>query len=435
MPTSLPIASRALFTLLLSCLFVPGTAGQGRGPMPVGVSPVVERNIPPSMRLVGTIRADRSATVATEVSGIIASFAAEEGQFLAADDVICRLDPAVVELRLAQERATLAGLQAQLEELQRGERPEEIQRLEAVVKETEADLNKWAFERKRVSELFERGQSSDKEQHDTEMEYLAARSRLTQAEAALQKARNGPRVEKIARAKQAVVAQQSVVQRLERDRAKTEIRAPFAGELTVKRTEVGEWIDEGGDVCDLIARERVRVRADVPESAVAFAKVGAETTIEIEALRQTRTATISRVIPQAIPAARTFPVEIDLPNEDHSLLPGMFVWAYVPAGPAGKRMMVSPDAIVAQGTQKSVFVVREQPDGTHLAVPLNVRTGLEVGGLIEVQSDALQPGDRVVARANERLRGPTPIIPQPVNTALPPPRTATTQPTTSNGQE
>lgn len=380
-----------------------------RPPMAVTVAPIVEREVPPSMRLVGTARPDRSAVVAAEVSGLIAAFEASEGQALREGDIICRIDPQIARLRLEEAQATLASLKAQLEELESGERPEELARLEALEGEAEAVLAKYAFERQRVRELYETGRSSDKELHDAEQDYQAAARRLAQARAQLELARNGPRAEVIARARHAVAAQQAQVARLERDLAKTAIRAPFDGALVAKRAEVGEWIDAGGAVCELIALDTVKVRADVPERAVPFARAGAPATVEVEALGQTRAATISRVIPQVNPTARTFPVEVDLPNPGRALLPGMFVWTYVPAGPVGPRLMVTKDALVVQGTNKTVFVVRPAADGAHLAMPTPVTTGLELAGEIEIEAPGLKPGDLVVTRGNERLFGPTPV--------------------------
>jgi hypothetical protein len=92
----------------------------------------------------------------------------------------------------------------------------------------------------------------------------------------------------------------------------------------------------------------------------------------------------------------------------------MFAWTHVPAGPLGKRLMVTKDAIVARGTAKQVFVVRATPDGSQMAIPTDVTTGLELGGEIEIQAPGIQAGDQVVCRANERLFGPTPVIPVPI---------------------
>lgn len=416
-----PLAFPLLLTLLCAA---PSMAQHGGGPTAVAVSPVIAEEAPPSMRLVGTVIADRSTTVASEVGGIIAKFDVREGQLLEAGEVICQLESEPAQLRLAEAQAALAELQAKLAELKNGTRPELLKRWEATVAENKAMLDKWRFEQQRISALFESRQANPKEKHDTEMELLAAERRWNQSAAELEMARNGPRPEEILAAEQAVAAQSAKVRLLERERRKTSVTAPFNGYVIAKKTEIGAWLEVGGPVVDMIAIDVVRVRADVPEGATPFCSPGAPATVNIDALSQTRTGAITRVIPQATPAARTFPVEIELPNPDHRLLPGMFVWAHVPSGPSGQRLFVEKDAVVQDGLTKRVFVVRPGPNDSHMAMPMPVTTGLERGNRVSIESPGLAAGDLVVARANERLYGPTPVLPVPLE-ALHPPQPAT----------
>lgn len=409
------------------CLSFATTALAQFGPPQVAVTPVVERDVPVSIRLVGTVLPARNSIVAAEVPGLIAVFSAEEGQFLHAGDVICQLEQSVPRLRLTEAQATLAALETQLLEWENGERPEVIARLSAAVDEAEAMRDKWQREYEWNQRLYEGGQATSKELFDVEKESIAAVRRLAQAEATLAEAKNGTRPEVIAKARHDVAAQRAVVERLEHDLAKTETRAPFDGFLVAKRTEIGEWIDEGGPVCDMVALDSVKVRADVPENAVRFAHPGESATIDVEALGRTLTAPITRLIPQAKAAARTFPIEIDVPNPDHALLAGMFVWVHAPAGPPGRRPMVPKDAIVADGPNKRVYVIRPGANDQKMALPVSVATGLEVSGAIEIAGSGIQVGDLVVVRANERLYGPTPVIPVPLGSPETQPQAAAPQ--------
>lgn len=384
-------------------------------PSQVLVSPVVQRRLPATIRVVGTIEPDKTAVVASEESGIVRERLADVGAMVKAEQVICRLDPAPAALRLEEARAQLGTLQAKLEELENGVRAEELARLTASVAEATAMRDKWEFEKRRLAELGPN--SAEKETHDAEMEYIASQRRLAQEQARLDMARNGARAEEKAAARFAVAAQQALVNRLERSLRLMEIRAPFDGFIVSRRAEVGEYVEAGGAVCEMVAIETVRVRVNVPESAVRFARVGAPASVEVEATGETVAGTITRVIPRADASAHTFPIEIDVPNGAHTLLPGMFVYAHVPAGPDEERLMVNKDAIVARGTSKTIFVVREGEKGASMALPLGVVTGLELSGEIEVRSEQLRAGDLVVCRGNERLFGPSPVIPLPLNGA------------------
>lgn len=385
----------------------------GPGGQPVVVAPIQERDLPASMRLVGTVLAERMSVVAAEIGGSVEEYPAVEGQFLRRGDVICRLDEVPMQLAVDRARGELGRLEAVLAELENGTRRETVDALRALMEEAQAMYDKWDFERKRVDDLFSRQQSSAKEKHDTDMELMAAQRRLTSAKAEYEQAVNGPRREEIDSARHQVASHSAVVRQAERDLANAEVRAPFDGFLVAKRTEIGEWIDVGGPVCEMVAIDVVKVRVDAPESAIPFATVGQPASVTIEALGQSRPASITRVIPRAAPSARTFPLEIELPNPDHVLLPGMFVWASVPAGPSGKRLVVSKDAIVMHGPAAQVFVIRPGAEGAQMAVPTPVSLGLESGNVVEVLGPGLAAGDLVVVRANERLYGPTPVMPMP----------------------
>lgn len=403
-------------------LGMPGAVAQ-MPPAQVRVAPLTQRDLPASIRLVGTVRAWRTAVVAAEVGGLVGEFNADEGDFLQQGEVICQIDASLMEMRLAEALARLGSLRAELTERENGTRAEVLDQLKAAVGEAQAMHDLWKFERQRVTELYERKQSSAKEKHDAEMEFLAAERRLAQARAQHEAAVNGPRIEEIERYRHEVAAQQQIVRQLERDVAKSQVRAPFTGFVVAKRSEVGEWLEAGGAVVEMVDIERVKVRADAPEQAIAFAAAGTPATVEIEALGASRAAPVARVIPRAAESARTFPVEIDLDNADHRLLPGMFVWAHVPSGPQAHRLMAPKDAVVPRGPQKHIFVIRPGQGGAQVAMPVSVTTGLEVAGEIEVRADGLAPGDLVVVRGNERLLPfmPSPVVPLPVDGAPPAP--------------
>lgn len=246
-------------------------AAQHGGPSPVVVAPLVERDIPATVRLVGTVLPDRRSVVAAETSGIVATFVANEGQLLKAGEAIATLDARVAELKLEEAKALLGGYEAKLAELEAGTREEQLRRQRALVDEAQAIFEKWKHENERVQALAERSQSNEKERHDTEMEFRAAERRLAQCSADFDMWTNGPRKEEIARARHDAAAQRAITRRLARDLEKTTIPAPFDGFVVSKRSEVGEWLEAGSAVCELVAIGTVKVRADAPEGTIPFA--------------------------------------------------------------------------------------------------------------------------------------------------------------------
>ncbi len=405
---------KEITTAVLFLAYARLVSAQGFGPTPVSSCPITERDVPATIKLVGTVLPDKHSVIASEVAGPITLFDAEAGDFLKKGDVICKLDGTVAKFWLTGAEAQLENLRQKLKEYENGTRPEELRRLKASLQEAQAWYDRWEFEYKRMQDLFERNMGNPTERHNTEMEYTASRRRLEQAKASLELAENGTRAEVISQARADVAGQEATVARLKHGFEKTEVRAPFDGFIVDKRSEVGEWIEEGGAVVVMVGIETVRVRADVPESAISFAKPDAPASIEVEAMHSRFAAPIKRVIPQASAGARTFPIEIELKNAEHKLLPGMFVWAHVPNGPSGKRLMVHKDAVTMGAFGAQVFVIRTDDKGASTAMPVSVTTGLELGNEIEISGAGLNGGDSAVCRANERLFGPTPVIASPM---------------------
>lgn len=357
--------------LLSGLISVRPCFAQGHGPNRVEAVAAIQREVAPTIRLVGTVRPRLVTTVTAEVGGHVESLEVDDGDFVTAGDVLCRLRSAPRRFAHAEAVARLAGL-------------------EAALLVSEAELRKAAFEKDRTERLWKEKRSTDKEHNDTLADFDAATGRRDQA-------------------RFAVDAQQAVVDRLADELARTVIRAPCDGYIIAKRTEIGSWVGQGGAVVDLMDLSVVRVRVDVPESCVDFCGIGAVASVRVDALNQSFSGRISRLIPNADPRARTFPIDIDIPNKTGRLKGGMFVRAAVPAGPRARRLLIPKDAVVMRGPLPMVFVVRRTEKG-QMAEMLPVDVLSEVMDYVAVKVPGLSAGDWVIVRGNERMRGPGPVI-------------------------
>jgi len=109
--------------------------------------------------------------------------------------------------------------------------------------------------------------------------------------------------------------------------------------------------------------------------------------------------TVDRIIPRADPQARTFPVTVLIPNPDGRIGVGMLTQVGLPVGSSSTALLVPKDALVRQGTR--VFVYRITTESGIEAVDVESEQGL--GDWIVIQG-AVEAGQRVVTRGNERLR-------------------------------
>ncbi len=180
----------------------------------------------------------------------------------------------------------------------------------------------------------------------------------------------------------------------------TKVYAPFSGVITARFADPGAMIQaatgsatEAVPLYTLMDLDVVRVYASVPQEAALLAKPGIKVVLTSRELgAQDITGAITRTTEALDPATRTLLVEIDVPNKDRRLQPGMFVNATFYLREHPNALVIPPSAIAAGGTDKgkSVFVVRQ---GKAYRTP--IKTDIDDGVWVEVV-DGLTDDDEVV---------------------------------------
>ncbi len=144
-----------------------------------------------------------------------------------------------------------------------------------------------------------------------------------------------------------------------------EITAPFDGIVTARYVDPGALIPQatasanGIPIISVATVSPLRVYADVPQSLALWVKNGDPATIKAyEVQGKQFKGTIIRH-PEALnSASRTMLVELDLPNKDRALLPGMYAKLDITVDAASSGSMVRDDALVFRDGKVLVPVVR-----------------------------------------------------------------------------
>ncbi|HEX5136215.1 MAG TPA: efflux RND transporter periplasmic adaptor subunit [Planctomycetota bacterium] len=391
---------RFVFVLLLGA-----AAAQERPPALVVVADAVEQEVTARRSFVGSVEAVRKSTVESEVEGLVEEYLAEEGQRVEAGAPLAKLRTRLAAIALDAAKAELKLRTEELRELKNGSRPEELAQARARFASANAanDLRQWRLGR--AKQLFETSVISEDELKEAQMTARLAEELLAEVQEGLRLAEAGPREEKIAQAEAKVESQQAEVARLEDNLERHTIRAPFAGYVVKKHTEVGEWLGKGAAVAQMVALDEVDVVAQVVEDYILGVQVGMDATVSIGALPGREfPGKVFAIVPGADERARTFPVKVRLKNPDGPLLKaGMFATVFLPVGGTEKAVLVPKDAIVLGGPSPMVYVVLENK-----AVPMPVQIGTAVGELVQVKGGVVG-GQKVVVRGNERLQPNQPV--------------------------
>jgi len=397
---------RFISAVAIIAIFGSKGANPAQAQMPV-VKVVVSQarmvDAPSTITLVGTVNAARMSKIGSESPGLVEEMPVRQGDRVESEGILCRLNDDILSHQLAEERARLESLNAKHEELVAGTRSEDLMVLKAVYDESVAAYDRWKFDLERIERLYEGSDSNVKEMKDARAEFLMAERRKIAAQAAYDKGVAGPRKELIAQAAHDVAAQEAVVRRLESDLAKTVIRAPFAGFVVQRLTEVGEWIPEGGQIVELAELDRVLVRVDAPEMAFPYLVVDEPARIHIDALQRSFEGRIKHVIPRADQRARTLPVEIEVDNKEGTLASGMFARATVRSGASKQMVGVPKDAVIEREGTSYVALAQSGEGGATMGMLVPVTVGASTSEWIAITSGNIQPGMVVLTRGNERM--------------------------------
>ncbi len=368
-------------------------------------------NAPITITLVGTVEPIRRSKVASEMSGIVTAMPVRQGDFVNQGDILCRLDVIALKHQIAEAKASYLAKKASHTELLAGTRPQEIRRSKALLDETTAENERWAFEMERVKQLYSRSDANQKELSETRASFLSAQRRKIAAQASYDLAVAGPREEQITRAAYEAAQRKAVFDKLNGDLEKSVIRAPFSGHVITLNSEVGEWIPKGGPVLEMIDTKTVLIRVDMPESGYPYLKISDKAHVRIDALDKSFVGTIRHIVKQADTTSRTFPTEIEIANEQDQLGGGMFARATLIAGPKEKVIAVPKDAIVERNGITQVAVVQAGKDGAMIATLVTVHVGHDINDWVSITSANIKPGMKVITKGNEGIRPyPTPVV-------------------------
>jgi membrane fusion protein (multidrug efflux system) len=171
---------------------------------------------------------------------------------------------------------------------------------------------------------------------------------------------------------------EATLKRLETLMAYTEIRAPFDGSVTERFADPGAFIQQG-KIVSIVDISKVRILLDVPEAEVRFAPVGTEATVRLDALPgRSVKGRISRSAGSLDPVMRTMRVEIDIPNEDFTIYPGMFAHVELGLERHPNALVIPIKAVVVRQDHSFVFV-----NSSGKAKKVSVDVGTEDGEWIE----------------------------------------------------
>lgn len=179
---------------------------------------------------------------------------------------------------------------------------------------------------------------------------------------------------------------------------KTQIRAPFAGMVGLRRLSEGAYVSPETLVTTLLDIDPVKLEFAVPERYAADFRPGKRVDFQVAGAGGARQATVYAVEPSVDPATRTVTVRATSPNPDGVLLPGAFADVSFAVRETDDALAVPSIAVLPELGGHRVYVLE---DGAAASRP--VETGLRTSDRVEI-TDGLATGDRVIISGLQSLR-------------------------------
>ena len=180
----------------------------------------------------------------------------------------------------------------------------------------------------------------------------------------------------------------------------TILRSPITGVVTARNYDRGDMYGMASPIFTVQQIVPVKILVGVSEADYTKVKKGDKVTVSVDALPgKTFSGNVRRIYPTIDPMTHTVNIEVQVPNQNRELRPGMYAKVNVNFG--SNKNIVIPDAAVVrlQGSgQRNVFVIE---DG--VAVQKAVTLGRHFDGQYEILS-GLEEGEMVVVKGGSALR-------------------------------
>ena len=331
-----------------------------------------------------TARAWHEAELFAKVAGYASKVTADIGDVVKAGQSLMQIDVPEITKTYEKQQAELSLLEHKREQFQ------------ASVGAARAELGAIRSEYDRVQALIKTKAVTKRIGDETKSRYESAKARLVVAEAEVKSAASSVMVGRKTLEETEVMLQYA------------SLKAPFAGVVTQRSVDPGDLVrnkvssDRTREPLFTVSKiDVLRVTIPIPERDAVWVKKGDIAEMSFPALPgETLKNVVARRSGRLDPKTRTMAVEVDIPNANGRLIPGMYCKVEIIM--QEKMALVVPSEAVRfdlTGSESIVYVVKD--DKSILHVP--VKTGIDDGHNIEILS-GLNGGEQVVMGMLGRLK-------------------------------
>ena len=342
-------------------------------------------------------------TLSFRVSGVLQSLPAKVGDKKKKGKALASLDQRDFIFEVRNYEGQLRTAEAELEVLKRGERSENILKIEAQLLSLKSTLRTAEDEYLRVKQLYANDAASKARLDKARSELDLAKANLKAKQQELEIATKGAREEDIRAQEAKILSIKANLDRAIADREYTTLYMPFDGVIAKKHVSNFEQIQKNQDIYDVSAMDRIEVKVSIPDTMIANIKKGQSVQAEFLPLKGKKTTgKITKVGLSADSSTLTYPVWVEFPNPRREILPGMPVEVVLKLPRrGGQNPMLPIDTVLENKVSGNKYVwTVVKPNQT--ATRKTVRVGDLVGDFIEI-TQGIKSGDIVITAGLDQL--------------------------------
>ena len=363
----------------------------------VGVTPVLRKTLDRHITLSSELVPFQEIDVYAKESGYVRKLSVDYGTRVKSGQVMAVLEIPELQALLEEDQAQIKnGL-------------DEVDRAQHDLSRYQAQYKALHLEYTRLNAVFEAkpGIVAQQDVDNAQSQDLAAAAQVDAGEAALRAARSH-----LAAAKAKLVHDQTLY-----DYSK--ITAPFSGVVTQRYANLGTLMQAGtGSSTQALPLVRLseddlfRLVIPVPEAYVRYIRIGDPVTVRVPSLDHSFPGRVARFSVDVRADTRTMHTEVDVPNPQRVLIPGLYAEATLALERQANALVVPVQALNHEAnSQASVFVV----NGNGALEDRPVQLGLTTANDAEVIS-GLREGERVVVSDRSGLKSGQKVQAQLVQT-------------------
>jgi RND family efflux transporter MFP subunit len=359
----------------------------------VGVTSVVKKTLSRQITLSSELVPFQEIDVYAKESGYVQKLDVDYGTRVKAGQTMATLEIPELQAQLEQDQAEIKNA---VNQVTRAEH--ELQRYDAQYQALHLGYT-------RLNDVFTKqpGIVAQQEVDDAQGKDLAAASQVDAGKASLEAAQS-----QLAAAKAKLAHDQTLFDY-------SRITAPFSGVVTERYANLGTLVQAGTNsstqampIVRLSQDDLFRLVIPIPESYVRYIRIGDPVNVHVPSLNRIFPGKVARFSVDVQSDTRTMHTEVDVPNPQRILMPGLYAEAEVGLDQKDDVATVPVQAISHHGDKTTVFVVNHGGEleertvqvGLQTATDAEILSGLNEGEQVVVSdSSGLKPGQKVRPQA------------------------------------